>query len=47
MKEELLKQVYKAEKQYVAENGQRLFDCLVALVEDGTIESFDQLYEYL
>lgn len=46
MKKELLDYCYKYQKDYVAENNQREFDCLVALVEEGNITTFKQLAEY-
>jgi hypothetical protein len=46
MKKELLEYCYKYEKDYVYEVGQREFDCLVELVEDGTVSTFEQLAEY-
>jgi hypothetical protein len=46
MKKELLEYCYKYEKDYVYEVGQREFDCLIALVDDGTVSTFEQLAEY-
>jgi hypothetical protein len=46
MKKELLEYCYNYQKEYLAENGQREFDCLIALVDDGTVSTFEQLAEY-
>ena len=46
MKEELLNYCYKHQKEYVYENDQRQFDCLVFLVRDGDITSYKELSEY-
>lgn len=46
MKEELLTYCYKHQKEYVREEGQRAFDCLIYLVRDGDIESYAELAEY-
>lgn len=45
-KEELLDIVYADRKAYIAEVGVREFDCLVMLVDDGTITTVEQLKEY-
>ena len=47
MMEELLKRCYDAEDDYVEEVGQREFDCLIALVEDGDIATHEELDKYL
>jgi len=46
MKDELLKYCYSNEKEYIYEVGKREFDCLIALVEEGNITTFEQLAEY-
>ena len=46
MKRELLEYCYLYEKDYVYETSQREFDCLVYLVEEGDINTFEQLAEY-
>lgn len=45
-KQELLDACFKNRKNYVYECGQREFDCLISLVEDGTISSWEELAEY-
>jgi hypothetical protein len=47
MKEQLLALVYEQEEDYIEEVGQREFDCLVALIEDGTIDSVEELQKYI
>jgi hypothetical protein len=44
--ETLLKYCYKRQKEYVSDVGQREFDCLISLVEHGTIKTFAELKEY-
>ena len=46
MKDKLLKYCYLFERDYVGEVGQREFDCLIALVEEGNVTTFEQLAEY-
>jgi hypothetical protein len=46
MKKELLQYCYKHQKQYVYEESQREFDCLIALVEEGRVSSYEELAEY-
>jgi hypothetical protein len=46
MKQELLDYCYKHEKDYVYEESQRLFDCLIELVESGTVTTFEGLAGY-
>ena len=46
MKKELLKYCYNNQKEYVYEVGQREFDCLIELVEQGNVTTFEQLSEY-
>lgn len=46
MRQRLLNLVFEQKEDYVSEVGQREFDCLVALVEDGTISTFKQLAEH-
>jgi len=45
-KAELLAACYAQEKEYVYEVDQREFDCLIYLVEDGTISTPEMLAEY-
>jgi hypothetical protein len=47
MTDPLLEYCYKHEKEYVYDTGQREFDCLIELVKDGTISTFEQLSEYI
>ena len=46
MKEDLLEYCYKYQKEYVFETSQREFDCLVHLVEEGDVSTFEQLADY-
>jgi hypothetical protein len=46
MKEELLKLLYSQRSQVIADSEPDEFDCLVGLVEDGTISTFEELAEY-
>jgi predicted transcriptional regulator len=46
MKDELLNYCYEYEKEFVYETSQREFDCLIRLVENETISTFEQLAEY-
>jgi hypothetical protein len=46
MKEALLKFCYDNKREYVYQVGQREFDCLIVLIEDDTITTFEQLAEY-
>lgn len=46
MKKELLEYCYKWEREYVYDVGKREFDCLIFLVEEGNVTSFEQLAEY-
>lgn len=46
MKEQLLALAYLKEDDYVEEVGQREFDCLIALIEDGDISTFEELALY-
>lgn len=46
MKQELLEYCYKYEKEYVYEENQRLFDCLIELVNSGTVTTFEELAYY-
>lgn len=43
---ELLEYCYKFQREYIYEVGQREFDCLINLVEEGYITTFEQLKEY-
>lgn len=47
MMQQLLEKAYEAEDEYVKEVGQREFDCLIALIEDGTISTEEELSKYL
>lgn len=42
----LAEAVFKAQEQYVREVGQDEFDCLVYLIDDGTIKTWEQLRGY-
>ena len=46
MKEKLLEYCYKNKKEYIYDVGQREFDCLIFLVEEGSVNSFEALKEY-
>jgi hypothetical protein len=47
MKKQLLELLYKNQREIYAEpDGRDEFDCLVALIEDGTIDTFEALAEY-
>lgn len=46
MKEELLKYCYKHQKAYVYDNDQLEFDCLVELIDSGTVTTFEELAKY-
>jgi hypothetical protein len=46
-KEELLALAYEQEQEYVEEVGQREFDCLIALIEAGVIDSETELARYV
>ena len=46
LQKQLLEYCYKNKKEYVYEVGCREFDCLIALVEDNTISTFEQLADY-
>ena len=48
MKAELLKLAYAQMYDYMSESGggQREFDCLIFLIEEGTIDSFEELEKY-
>lgn len=45
-KNQLLEMVYADQKDYIAEVGLREFECLVALVKDGTISNIQQLIDH-
>jgi hypothetical protein len=45
MKEQLLNLAHKTHKEEPF-NAQREFDCLIYLIEDGTISTFEELAEY-
>jgi hypothetical protein len=47
MKEQMLELLYKNRREIYAEiNGRDEFECLVGLIEDGTISTFEALAEY-
>jgi hypothetical protein len=47
LQQRLLDLLYANQREICAEpNGRGEFDCLVALIEDGTISSFEDLAEY-
>ena len=46
MKQELLEYCYRHQKEYVYDVGQREFDCLIVLVEDGDVTSYEELASY-
>lgn len=46
MKEALLKLLYSQRSQVIAESEPDEFECLVALIEDGTINTFEELAKY-
>jgi hypothetical protein len=45
-KEKLLEYCYNNQKDYIYITSQREFDCLVSLVEDGDVTTFEDLYMY-
>ena len=46
MKEQLLALLYEKQDEVFLNSERDEFDCLVALIEDGTIKSFEALAEY-
>ena len=46
MKEQLLDLLYEKQDEVFLNSERDEFDCLVALIEDGTIDSFAELAEY-
>jgi hypothetical protein len=47
MKEQLLNLLYSKQREVLAEAGGALeFECLVGLIENGTIDSFEELAKY-
>lgn len=46
MKQKLLDYCYEYEMEFVHETSQREFDCLIRLVENDTITTFEQLAEH-
>jgi hypothetical protein len=46
MKEQLLKLLYEKQDEVFLNSERDEFDCLVALIEDGTISTFEALAEY-
>ncbi len=46
MKEQLLKLLYEKQDEVFLNSERDEFDCLVALIEDGTISTFEELAKY-
>jgi hypothetical protein len=46
MKDQLLKLLYEKQDEVFLNSERDEFDCLVALIEDGTISTFEALAEY-
>jgi hypothetical protein len=46
MKNELLALAYEKEDDVFGSSERREFDCLISLIEDGTISTFEELAEY-
>jgi hypothetical protein len=46
MKEQLLELLYEKQDEVFLNSERDEFDCLVALIEDGTISTFESLAEY-
>ena len=46
MKEQLLKLLYEKQDEVFLNSERDEFDCLVALIEDGTINTFEELAKY-
>ena len=47
MKKQLLELLYKNQREIYAEpDGRDEFECLVGLIEDGTINTFEELAKY-
>jgi hypothetical protein len=46
MKEQLLELLYEKQDEVFLNSERDEFDCLVALIEDGTISTFEALAEY-
>ena len=46
MREALLKLLYSQRSQVIADSEPDEFECLVGLIEDGTISTFEELAEY-
>ncbi len=46
MKEQLLELLYKKQDEVFLNSERDEFDCLVALIEDGAISTFEALAEY-
>ena len=45
-KEKLFEYCYNNQKDYIYITSQREFDCLISLVEDGDVTTFEDLYMY-
>ena len=45
-KEKLLEYCYNNQKDYIYITSQREFDCIISLVEDGDVTTFEDLYMY-
>jgi hypothetical protein len=46
MKEQLLELLYEKQDEVFLNSERDEFDCLVALIEDGTIDTFEELAKY-
>jgi len=46
MKEQLLELLYEKQDEVFLNSERDEFDCLVALIEDGTIDTFEELSKY-
>ena len=46
MKEQLLDLAYKKQDEVFKNSERDEFDCLIALIEDGTIDTFEELAKY-
>ena len=46
MKEQLLNLAYEKQDEVFGSSERDEFDCLIALIEDGTIDTFEELAKY-
>ena len=46
MREQLLELAYAKQDEVFANSERDEFDCLIALIEDGTIDTFEELAKY-